>query len=137
MKFVYHQEKFAKMALRCYVMESMAYMTAGILDNHEKPDASVEAAIVKVWTSDVHVSLSLPVHDRLYNWINHELWHISGTFTGYHLTGFMVLEPPESRICRWINQNAQGIFLFFNWGHRLLCIEPSKFNVVFMIYYLS
>ena len=36
------------MALKCYAMESMAYMTAGILDTYEKPDAAVEAAMVKV-----------------------------------------------------------------------------------------
>ena len=42
------QEKFAKMAITTYAMESMAYLTAGTLDNHQKPDASVEAAMVKV-----------------------------------------------------------------------------------------
>ena len=29
-------------------MESMAYLTAGLIDKYEKPDLSVEAAMVKV-----------------------------------------------------------------------------------------
>ena len=29
-------------------MESMAYLTAGMLDSYENPDCAVEAAIVKV-----------------------------------------------------------------------------------------
>ena len=36
------------MAVGVYVMESMTYRTAAILDSYEDPDASVEAAIVKV-----------------------------------------------------------------------------------------
>ena len=36
------------MAIQCYVMESMAYMTAGTLDTYVEPDCSVEAAMVKV-----------------------------------------------------------------------------------------
>lgn len=42
------QEKFAKMGILAYVMESMAYLTAGALDMYEDPDMSTEAAIVKV-----------------------------------------------------------------------------------------
>ena len=42
------QEKFARLAITTYVMESMAYMTAGTLDAYEEPDLSLEAAIVKV-----------------------------------------------------------------------------------------
>ena len=41
-----------------YAMESMAYMTAGILDSHEKPDAAIEAAIVKVMFSIILLSHS-------------------------------------------------------------------------------
>jgi len=33
-----------------YVMESMSYVTAGILDSVVHPDADVESAIVKVCT---------------------------------------------------------------------------------------
>lgn len=44
------RQKFSKMAVAIYTMESMAYMTAGVIDTYQKPDASVEAAIVKVWT---------------------------------------------------------------------------------------
>ncbi|XP_016013367.1 complex I assembly factor ACAD9, mitochondrial isoform X1 [Rousettus aegyptiacus] len=46
------QEKFALMAQKAYVMESMAYLTAGILDQPGCPDCSVEAAIVKVFSSE-------------------------------------------------------------------------------------
>jgi len=46
------QEKFAKFTLKGYGMESMAYMTAGILDNNPNADASVEAAMVKIYSSE-------------------------------------------------------------------------------------
>lgn len=36
------------MARKAYVMESMAYLTAGMMDRPGIPDCSVEAAIVKV-----------------------------------------------------------------------------------------
>ena len=53
------QEKLAKIALNIYVMESMAYMTAGIIDSTEKADVSLEAAMVKVRTRN---SLIILVH---------------------------------------------------------------------------
>ncbi|KAM4800061.1 complex I assembly factor ACAD9, mitochondrial [Urocitellus parryii] len=46
------QEKFALMAQKAYVMESMAYLTAGMLDQPELPDCSMEAAMVKVFSSE-------------------------------------------------------------------------------------
>lgn len=46
------KEKFAKLAMTTYVMESMAYMTAGSLDAYEEPDLSLEAAIVKIYSSE-------------------------------------------------------------------------------------
>lgn len=46
------QEKFARVALDVYAMESMTYMTAAILDRYEEPDVSVESAIVKVFSSE-------------------------------------------------------------------------------------
>uniref|UniRef100_A0A3P8WMQ5 Acyl-CoA dehydrogenase family, member 9 n=1 Tax=Cynoglossus semilaevis TaxID=244447 RepID=A0A3P8WMQ5_CYNSE len=46
------QEKFAIMALNAYVMESMAYLTAGMMDIPGLPDCSVEAAMVKVFSSE-------------------------------------------------------------------------------------
>ncbi|KAK9406227.1 acyl-CoA dehydrogenase family member 9 mitochondrial [Crotalus adamanteus] len=46
------QEKFALMARKAYVMESMAYLTAGMMDRPGIPDCSVEAAIVKVFSSE-------------------------------------------------------------------------------------
>jgi len=46
------QEKFAKMATTVYAMESMAYLTAGTLDQYDNPDLSVEAAMVKVFSSE-------------------------------------------------------------------------------------
>lgn len=42
------QEKFAKMACTIYAMESMAYLTAGMLDSYAEPDCAMEAAMVKV-----------------------------------------------------------------------------------------
>uniref|UniRef100_A0A4W4DY26 Complex I assembly factor ACAD9, mitochondrial n=1 Tax=Electrophorus electricus TaxID=8005 RepID=A0A4W4DY26_ELEEL len=42
------QEKFAIMAQNAFVMESMAYLTAGMMDRPGLPDCSVEAAMVKV-----------------------------------------------------------------------------------------
>ncbi|MGH0192816.1 UNVERIFIED_CONTAM: hypothetical protein FKN15_028286 [Acipenser sinensis] len=36
------------MAQKAYVMESMAYLTAGMMDRPGVPDCSVEAAMVKV-----------------------------------------------------------------------------------------
>ncbi|XP_056380189.1 complex I assembly factor ACAD9, mitochondrial [Hyla sarda] len=46
------QEKFALMAEKAYVMESMAYLTAGMMDRPGVPDCSVEAAMVKVFSSE-------------------------------------------------------------------------------------
>ncbi|XP_073498835.1 complex I assembly factor ACAD9, mitochondrial isoform X1 [Phyllobates terribilis] len=46
------QEKFALMAEKAYVMESMAYLTAGMMDRPGFPDCSVEAAMVKVFSSE-------------------------------------------------------------------------------------
>uniref|UniRef100_A0A4W5LCC4 Acyl-CoA dehydrogenase/oxidase C-terminal domain-containing protein n=1 Tax=Hucho hucho TaxID=62062 RepID=A0A4W5LCC4_9TELE len=42
------QEKFAVMAQNAFVMESMAYLTAGMMDRPGVPDCSLEAAMVKV-----------------------------------------------------------------------------------------
>ncbi|ELW62354.1 Acyl-CoA dehydrogenase family member 9, mitochondrial [Tupaia chinensis] len=41
------QGKFTLMAQKAYVMESMAYLTAGMLDQPGFPDCSIEAAMVK------------------------------------------------------------------------------------------
>uniref|UniRef100_A0A673AP08 Acyl-CoA dehydrogenase family, member 9 n=1 Tax=Sphaeramia orbicularis TaxID=375764 RepID=A0A673AP08_9TELE len=46
------QEKFALMAVNAFVMESMAYLTAGMMDRPGLPDCSVEAAIVKIFSSE-------------------------------------------------------------------------------------
>uniref|UniRef100_A0A671WBY8 Complex I assembly factor ACAD9, mitochondrial n=1 Tax=Sparus aurata TaxID=8175 RepID=A0A671WBY8_SPAAU len=46
------QEKFAMMALNAFVMESMAYLTAGMMDRPGLPDCSLEAAMVKVFSSE-------------------------------------------------------------------------------------
>ncbi|XP_062250614.1 complex I assembly factor ACAD9, mitochondrial [Platichthys flesus] len=46
------QEKFALMALSAFVMESMAYLTAGMMDRPGLPDCSIEAAMVKVFSSE-------------------------------------------------------------------------------------
>ncbi|XP_069823210.1 complex I assembly factor ACAD9, mitochondrial [Dendropsophus ebraccatus] len=46
------QEKFALMSEKAFVMESMAYLTAGMMDRPGLPDCSVEAAMVKVFSSE-------------------------------------------------------------------------------------
>ncbi|KAG7493187.1 acyl-CoA dehydrogenase family member 9, mitochondrial [Solea senegalensis] len=46
------QEKFADMALSAFAMESMAYLTAGMMDRPGLPDCSLEAAMVKVFSSE-------------------------------------------------------------------------------------
>ncbi|KAK5934647.1 hypothetical protein CgunFtcFv8_015025 [Champsocephalus gunnari] len=46
------QEKFALMAMNAFVMESMAYLTAGMMDRPGLPDCSLEAAMVKVFSSE-------------------------------------------------------------------------------------
>ncbi|XP_041945744.1 complex I assembly factor ACAD9, mitochondrial isoform X2 [Alosa sapidissima] len=46
------QEKFAVMAMNAFVMESMAYLTAGMMDRPGLPDCSLEAAMVKVFSSE-------------------------------------------------------------------------------------
>ncbi|XP_037658862.1 complex I assembly factor ACAD9, mitochondrial isoform X2 [Choloepus didactylus] len=46
------KEKFALLAQKAYVMESMAYLTAGMLDRPGLPDCSIEAAMVKVFSSE-------------------------------------------------------------------------------------
>ncbi|XP_055269442.1 complex I assembly factor ACAD9, mitochondrial isoform X4 [Moschus berezovskii] len=46
------QEKFSLMAQKAYVMESMAYLTAAMLDAPGFPDCSIEAAMVKVFSSE-------------------------------------------------------------------------------------
>jgi len=42
------QEKFARIGTTIYAMESMAYLTAAMLDTYKEPDCAMEAAIVKV-----------------------------------------------------------------------------------------
>ena len=44
---MFYQEKFANMTLKQYTIESMSYLTTGMLDSGEG-DASVEAAMCKV-----------------------------------------------------------------------------------------
>ncbi|XP_068567968.1 complex I assembly factor ACAD9, mitochondrial [Cebidichthys violaceus] len=46
------QEKFALMSVNAFVMESMAYLTAGMMDRPGLPDCSLEAAMVKVFSSE-------------------------------------------------------------------------------------
>jgi acyl-CoA dehydrogenase family member 9 len=46
------KEKVAKISMDVYAMESMAYMTAGILDSYTDPDCAMEAAMVKVYSSE-------------------------------------------------------------------------------------
>lgn len=46
------QEKFALMSVNVFVMESMGYLTAGMMDRPGLPDCSLEAAMVKVFSSE-------------------------------------------------------------------------------------
>jgi acyl-CoA dehydrogenase family protein 9 len=50
-KFGLIQEKFARMASDAYAIESMAYMTTGLIDNKQM-DMSIEAAICKIYGSE-------------------------------------------------------------------------------------
>ncbi|XP_006170471.1 acyl-CoA dehydrogenase family member 9, mitochondrial-like [Tupaia chinensis] len=58
------QGKFALMAQKAYVMESMAYLTAGMLDQPGFPDCSIEAAMVKVISKAIEL---VPEGDGLEN----------------------------------------------------------------------
>jgi len=42
------KEKISRLALSTYTMESMAYLTAGMIDSGDYEDCAVEAAMVKV-----------------------------------------------------------------------------------------
>lgn len=53
--FALIREKFARMSVHIYAMESMAYLTAGVIDGQENADCSVEAAIVKVMKITVSI----------------------------------------------------------------------------------
>ncbi|MCL4132645.1 UNVERIFIED_CONTAM: hypothetical protein GTU68_037315, partial [Idotea baltica] len=46
------KEKMARIAVNTYAMESMTYLTAGLIDSYENQDCSVEAAIVKIFSSE-------------------------------------------------------------------------------------
>jgi len=50
--FALIKSKFASMAVEVYAMESMAYLTAGMLDGYENAECSVEAAMVKIFSSE-------------------------------------------------------------------------------------
>lgn len=58
------------MAVTTYAMESMAYLTALTLDSYQQPDASVEAAIVKVryfdFTSQIKSVIVLVLENRYF-----------------------------------------------------------------------
>lgn len=45
------QEKLGRLTIDTYVMESLSYLTAGMLDSGNYQDCAVEAAIVKVCQS--------------------------------------------------------------------------------------
>lgn len=46
------QEKFAKLICATYAIESMIYLTSGMMDTYEDPDCAMEFAIVKVFSSE-------------------------------------------------------------------------------------
>ena len=48
------QEKITRIAMTTYALESMAYLTAGLMDKPEAGDLSLHTAIVKVclWSGD-------------------------------------------------------------------------------------
>jgi len=46
------KQKIARLTIDAYVMESMSYMTAGMIDSEEYEDCAVEAALVKIYSSE-------------------------------------------------------------------------------------
>lgn len=46
------QEMIARTALNIYAAESMTFMTAALMDSYMNPDASLEAAVVKIFASE-------------------------------------------------------------------------------------
>lgn len=53
------QEKVAEVACASYAMESMVYLTAGLLDGYENPDCTVESSILKVYSTEKCLGLLL------------------------------------------------------------------------------
>lgn len=53
------REKLAKAACSIYAIESMIYLTTGIIDTYEKADVDIEAAIIKVRESICSCNLLL------------------------------------------------------------------------------
>ncbi|KAL7636235.1 UNVERIFIED_CONTAM: hypothetical protein RMT77_012992 [Armadillidium vulgare] len=51
-EFALIKEKVALMTMDVYAMEAMSYLTAGLIDLYEDQDCSLEAAIVKVFSSE-------------------------------------------------------------------------------------
>jgi len=50
------QWKLANIEMDAYVMESMGYVTAGLLDSVVHPDTAVESAILKVRELQLHIA---------------------------------------------------------------------------------
>ncbi|XP_071960991.1 complex I assembly factor ACAD9, mitochondrial-like [Antedon mediterranea] len=58
------KDKIARMAISAYVMESTAFLTASMMDQPGDKDCSIEAAIVKIYSSEAcweHVSQALQI----------------------------------------------------------------------------
>ncbi|XP_033102473.1 complex I assembly factor ACAD9, mitochondrial-like [Anneissia japonica] len=58
------KEKIGRMAISAYVMESTAFLTASMMDRPGEKDCSLEAAIVKIYSSEAcweHVSQALQI----------------------------------------------------------------------------
>lgn len=53
MEMDFAKERLGKLASEIYALESMLYMTAGLIDNYENQDTEIESAIVKNFAMDV------------------------------------------------------------------------------------
>lgn len=61
------------MAQKAYVMESMAYLTAGMLDQPGYPDCSIEAAMVKVIPAQLELALGGDTAFLIHGIVSHPL----------------------------------------------------------------
>lgn len=51
-EFEFVKDRIADIETKLYTMESMVYMTAGIIDSYEKPDVGCETALTKIYCTE-------------------------------------------------------------------------------------
>ncbi|KAJ8013903.1 hypothetical protein DPEC_G00034660 [Dallia pectoralis] len=81
------QEKFAVMAQNAFVMKSMAYLTAGMMDRPGVPDCSLEAAMVKGWENGPRGQHRLMSPHAGFD------WHSQSREDGWMCHGALVMTP--------------------------------------------